>query len=746
MRRACRSCWADERRLVLRPVMRPGGLFGRRLTVVLLAIVAATGLLALPARVPEVRAASPDLTIVTKASYDVQPAQRRVRITLDMVLTNHLKDTVTNRYYFDKAFLSVLPGTSGYQLSWSGKGKPSVGVSKRTAAYTLLQLNLPQRLYSGKTAAYRLRFDLVDNGGTATRDVRIGDSFVSFPVWAFATDSTPGSSVRVVYPLGFATVVQSGDIPAPTTDAAGNVVYETGALSKPLSFFAYLVGDRPGAYAERTVTSTVGGASVTLTVRAWPEDKPWSDRVGGLVGRALPVLSDRIGLPWPRVGGLVVQEAVSRSTGGYAGLFDPSKGLIEVAYFADDFVVLHESAHAWFNGSLLADRWANEAFASYYGLDVARALKVKADADKLTPQLEKARIPLNAWGGIGRETTATEDYAYAATLTLARAIAARAGGAALQAVWADAADRTGAYQPPATTGAISADPGLPGDPETVKGPPDWRGLLDLLEAHTATSFEDLWRTWVVRDTDLPLLQARAAARIRYEAVLGEAGDWQLARPVRDALRAWRFDDATALLAKASAILERRQAIATAATTSGLTVPDTLRTAFGSPDGFAGATLEATAELAAIDRYDIAAVSRLATPDLLQTLGLWNATPDADLAESRTLFATGDLAGSAHAAGTAAAAWTGAEQLGRGRAISLVFLALAVLSAVGLLVGLWRARHRRRHVLLAASAAAAGTRSTAAAAGTEAYGTLATTPDSLQPPTAKDPGSKGAEPD
>ena len=62
------------------------------------------------------------------------------------------------------------------------------------------------------------------------------------------------------------------------------------------------------------------------------------------------MLAERIGLPWPRDGGLIIHEAVSRSTGGYAGLFDPTGGQIEVAYYADDAVVLHESAHAWFNG------------------------------------------------------------------------------------------------------------------------------------------------------------------------------------------------------------------------------------------------------------------------------------------------------------------------------------------------------------------------------------------------------------
>ena len=110
-------------------------------------------------------------------------------------------------------------------------------------------------------------------------------------------------------------------------------------------------------------------------------------------------------------------------------------------------MVLHESAHAWFNGGLLADRWANEAFASYYGLEAAEALEVKATGDELTPELEAARIPLNAWGAVGREDDKTEDYAYAATLALARAIAERAGADGLRAVWADAAARVGAYQP-----------------------------------------------------------------------------------------------------------------------------------------------------------------------------------------------------------------------------------------------------------------------------------------------------------
>ncbi len=36
------------------------------------------------------------------------PAQKRVRVTVTLRLTNQLKDTATKRFYFDEAFLAVL--------------------------------------------------------------------------------------------------------------------------------------------------------------------------------------------------------------------------------------------------------------------------------------------------------------------------------------------------------------------------------------------------------------------------------------------------------------------------------------------------------------------------------------------------------------------------------------------------------------------------------------------------------------
>jgi hypothetical protein len=189
------------------------------------------------------------------------------------------------------------------------------------------------------------------------------------------------------------------------------------------------------------------------------------------------------------------------------------------------------------------------------------------------------------------------------------------------------------------------------------------------------------------------------------------------------MRAWRFDTATALLVEATRILDQRQAIQTAAAASGLTAPDGLRVAFAQPDGFATATDEAASELEAIRRYDAAASARPANPDLFQALGLWGMTPDTDLDHARRLFAAGDLGGSAAAAATASAEWAGAEELGRGRLVSIVALTLAGLLALGL-VAAWLRGRRRRHRALAPGWVSE-----------EPYATLAASPD-----------DRGADPD
>jgi hypothetical protein len=667
----------------------------------ILALVAALGGSLLPAVAPAVRAAAPDLTLTTDTRYDVQPDNARIRVTSLVTAVNHLKDTKTHIYYFDKAYLAVQASASGFKMT--GPGGPSVHVASRKKDHLLLRIDFGKRLKAGATRTWTLTFDLVDKGKSPTRSLRVGASLVSFPAWAFASESTPGGSVSVGFPAGYNVTVTSPDLRPPTTDATGRITYSTGRLTQPLKFFAYFVADRPTDYKDAIRQIAVGGEPLQLTLRSWPDDAAWSKRIGDLLAKGLPVLGQSIGLPWLNDGSLVVAEAISLSTTGYSGLFDPTTGRIEIAYYAGPFVALHEAAHAWFDGDLLADRWANEGFASLYARKAGTAIGVEVAADKLTPALTAVRIPLNAWGPVGSGDPLVEDYGYAASAELARLVAERAGDADLQRVWLAANKGVPAYQPAGLDSAagVAGDTGAPLGAELGAPPPDWRGLLDLLEEKTGKSFVDLWRTWVVRPEDALLLDARAAARTRYDEVVSRAGTWELPPVVRQAMRVWQFDDATQLLDAADRALDDRDKVLAAAATAGLTPPRSLRAAFEAQTGFTGVGAESDAELATIGAYGEAEATRPTTVDLIAEVGLWGATPDADLEKAKAAFADGKLRDSVDASTSARQAWLDAPDLGRKRVMSILAAAIAAIIGLALLLAVvrrWARRRRRRRRL------------------------------------------------
>jgi hypothetical protein len=671
----------------------------------LLAVFAALAAGLAPATAQPALAATPDLTLTADTSYDVDPDKNRVHVTVNLTATNHLKDTKTRQFYFDRAYLAVQPGTVDFKVT-SRTGSPSVHVVARKADHTLLRIDFGGRLPAGASRAFGLTFDIADPGGAPTRQIRIGASLVTFPAWAFASDSTPGGTVTVTFPPGFNVEVQSDQLGEPTTDETGRIVYRTGTLAQPLAFFAYFVADRPNAYTETHRSVEIDGRPLEITIRAWPDDPAWAERVGSLLETGVPALSKAIGLPWLGERPLVVAEAISRSTSGFSGRYDPATGRIEIAYYADSLVVLHEGAHAWFDGSLLADRWATEGFASLYALQAATSLGEKVTAPPLTPELTAARMPLNAWGPAGTDATAGEDYGYAASAELARLIAERAGPTGLQSVWEAARTGVGAYQPaglsPAGRGmaTMSASGGAAAASDVVaieagSPPPDWRGLLDLLEDRTGARYDDLWRVWVVRHEDASLLDARSDVRRRYEEIVTRAGEWQLPVIVRQAMRAWQFDQARELLDAANRVLDDRDAVTLAAREAGLKLPSGLEAAFESDRGFVAAAAEADAELATIEAYGAAAAARPASPDIIEQVGMWWATPDADLSRAAEAFSTGDLHESVSASIVARLTWQGARELGRNRVMTMIAALLAAGVAVTFLVGRVRSFNRRR---------------------------------------------------
>jgi hypothetical protein len=700
-----------------------------RPAMAVMAAILAIGLLAPVAGIAPAPAfaASTDLTLVTDAVYTVETDAGRVAVAVTINAANHTKETRTRRFYFDHAYLAVQPGATDVRLAGSSKARARV--ARRTATSTLLRLDFGARIYSGKHATYRLTFDLPGTGPDASPQVRVGAGLITIPVWAFASNGASGSTVAVRFPAGWDVTVESGELARRPAAGGSGTVLASGPLDHPLTFFAFVTAQRPAAHTERTVTLPVGGQQVELRLQGWADDPEWMARIESLYGRALPVLREDIGLPWP-IEQLTVVETVNRDQDAYASLFDPAQARVEIAYWADHGVIVHQVAHGWFNSSLLAERWANEGFATYYALHAAQALDEAADAPVMTEEAEAARVPLNAWPGSTGLRTPTDAYGYAASAQLADELARRVGPRVLREVWADAAARVGAYQPDggarrstaSTPGgaagalAVSGQGGrvvtaattttAPAEPEHVDGPPDWRGLLDLLEERSGQDLTALWRDVVVTPDQAPLLDARAEARAVYARTLALAGDWTLPRDVRDAMRAWDFPTAQARMADARTVLASRNALDEIAAQKGIPRPGSMQDLFEAGD-LAGASARAEAERNAILTVDQAERSRSTVHDPLTSLGMLGEHPERDLAEARAALAAGDLDTALAAAERAYRAWTAASEEGRRRAL----FGLAVLATLLVLLSATASTMRRmRRGRDARTGAAAGERS------------------------------------
>ena len=662
-----------------------------------IAIAVALAIGALPALgTAPVAGARPDLTLVGQATYDVRPDEGRVAVAVRLRATNHLRDTVTRRFFFRTAFLTVLPGTSHFRVT-GGLGGPSVSVAQRRADFTNLRIDLGGNLGAGRSTTLTLSFDITDPRGAADRPIRITPSLVSFTAWAFATPDTPGSTVEVRVPEGYNAAIGRGPLEGPATEKSGEQVWRSKPLHKPLDFVADVVADRLGQLADAAHEVPLLNGPAATTIRSWPDDEAWRDRVTDLLDRALPLLEETIGLPWPVETPLIVEESLSRGTDGFGGLFDPGSPRIEVSYAAPDATIVHELAHAWFNGGLVADRWAAEAFASYYAEVVAAQLGIKPAPSHSVDPTAGVAIPLNAWGEDAEPEA--EAYAYAASLQLARGIADRVGPERLAEAWTRIEQGIQPYQPDPATDPLSNE-----DREAGAPPPDWRALLDTLEEFGGEPLDDLWRTWVARPEDVAALDARGPMRAAYDTAVEAATPWRLPANVRDAIRAWQFDVATELLAQTSSVLAQRDALEASAAAAKVTLPVRVKDAFEGIDGLDAAAAEVEFEQGIVDAIATAEATRPRPGDIVEAamiyVGLIATDPDSRLALARTSLAVGDIETAYVAALSAEAAWVDAADLGRTRLVSGVLLALALLLLLSIL------RQRRRRQLAEASAKAA----------------------------------------
>ncbi|MGD0862281.1 MAG: hypothetical protein ABSA21_05910 [Candidatus Limnocylindrales bacterium] len=619
------------------------------------------------------------ITYVSTGTWTVDPAKARIQVALQVTATSRTVDSGGRRYYFSGLVMTLPLSTASFAAA-DGKGQSMpVTVEATTPSGVVVDVGFRQRLYSGQTISFGLTFDVVDSGGSTDRDLRIGQDVVSFPVLAFGSPGTPGSSVSVIFPEGFTVQEQFGALVS-STDASGETVFSSGVVPDATALDAWFTASRAVPSAGYLTTDlTMGPISVEL--RYWADDPGWASQVGAILSSGYPMLRQLIGLGDPSLRSLTVEEVTTQGIGGFSGEFDPASGTVKVSYFADPVVVLHEAAHMWFNSDLASDRWIDEGFASYYAEQVVVALGLPDHSPVLSPQLLSDAVPLNDWTSAGVPGSATEAYLYGASLQAARDVAAIAGNDGLREVWALAAAHEPAYGGSAGQDSVVS----------VSGPADWQRLLDYLEQTTGQSFTAVWRRWVVTPSQALSLDERDVARAKYQAMQTLAG-WDMPPDIRAAMGGWNFGSAEALLGQVPAIVTDRQQIAAAAPVEKTSPPTTLETAFET-EGTAAALTEATRELSALSALASARRAQANNHSAAGAVGLLGTDPSAALAAARQAFASGDPDQATYLAESARAAWAGATGVGQIRIVGTAAGTAGVLLLLALFV--WTRSGRRR---------------------------------------------------
>ena len=635
----------------------------RRLTAVVMVAVFLVPLL------PRAVAYAAEYEMPTVVNYLVDPAAAQIGVSVEVTFTNTLPDPPGKISAFDRIELAIHDGASQVTAA-DGTGALHVDVETRDGV-RVASVRPRSRVRYNKSVSFTLSYALADG---ASPDVHVRSGIVKFPAWGFGTSS----QVTVRLPAAYESRADGDPMLTEVTD--GGQTLTSGPIADPVTWLALVTAALPGDLVTESATVALASGTVDLQVRAWNTDAAWRHDTLSLLVSALPMLEEAIGLPYPRVGPLVVIEGV----GGGEGLDLPlsTTAEIQVAFDASPFTLLHQAAHVWIDDHFASDRWIREGLASHYAAGVALRLEVEPPYDPAVraSDLSADAFPLVAWRD-GGGASAADAFGYAASWALVDRIAASVGDPHLALALRRIVGGVPAYDP--------IDPDATDVPDPRFAAVDTRRLLDQLAAVSGADLATLFGGAAFGPDAAVELAQRGAARHAYARLLSAAGDWGAPDPVRTAMGEWQFDEARAEIDQATAWLKARDDLIARIAGAGLATPQRLRDRYTLAGGGPAASAELEVERAIVGRY-VALQDRVQGPrGPLEAMGLFGTSDLGEtLSEAASQFGTGDLR-------SAAAALDRLElRLNRAPSDGAVRLASAAVLVALLGLGAGAARRRR----------------------------------------------------
>ena len=692
----------------------------RRFRGALAAAVLAIALAIAPPTARTALAASDPLRTQADVTYALDPEAGRVHVAIEVTETDLKPNTAQFEYFYTSFGFALQPGASAVRVSGGSAYRVT---TKKRDGYVEAQVSIGKALFYKRSTTFTIRYDLVGGKPRSDTPTRVGAAYSTFGVWAWG--DTGRSSVEVRTPAGFDTRF-NGDTMSVTSSATTGQILRA-KPTDPSKFFTIITAEDADAYAE-TRLSLEGG--VEIVVQSWPEDTRWKTETTDTLRKVFPGLRTLIGLDWPVAHDLDVRERYTPDLEGYAGFFVTDEQRIDVSEDLDPVTIVHEASHAWLNDDLFLERWIYEGLAQEYAWRALGGAGLENGDDPTKPDLkDPGFVDLEIWTHPGvikdQETDDRERYGYEAAFWVIHAIAESAGADGMRDAFAKA------------RASVTAYPGA-GAPETVITGDSWRRLLDLaqpLDQPDPAAIEETMRVFVLGSTEETELADRHAARDAYRALLERGRDWLPGLSVRGPMGDWDFDKATTRMAEATALLDLRDQVATAAQALGVEPNDALRTAYETAkDGLTDATALAMAQLDALAALDDARAKVEGAPDLLTQVGLLGQTPSTAYDAARAAFVAGNTTDALNLAKGATAVIDGAAAIGQQRLVIAGASTGGALLLVLLLILLVRRRRRRSRALAIVVAAAgpalivdAPAALAAGSAPTEPYATLAADP-------------------
>ena len=503
------------------------------------------GLVGVEMAPPATAAEDGELRMEADVRYELQPDEARVSVSVDVKLENLVPDRREGNTIYYTVYESVLVPVPAEAANVSaervGGGSLSTGMEdfeEPDPQWQALVVNLSPDLRRGSPQTIRITFDLPDQPPRSDGLVRASPAYTLFPIYAMGDPEH--ASVTVVVPDVYEELEVVGSHMRRSTAEDGVITYVADDIDE--EFYAMLAARNDDLLDERKVTS----GDYSFILRYTPGDQEWADFAEEVVSRGVILLEQTIGEPWPGDPDMAIVESSSPHAFGYAGWFDKEANAIEVSDQFDAVVMLHELAHAWFNHDTLSERWLREGFADLYADLVAHRMTGLVPTIDAGPSESDETVALAEWDDSAIGLRSVDEYGYDTSWWAMDRIYDEIGRDAMADVLSAAFGSEIAY----ASGS--------GQREELRGPVDWRRLLDLLEEIGGSeTAREVYEELVLDDGGLDRLADRDEAHAVYDDLVGQADGWGAPYEVRRALATWSFPRLDELVAESEQILASR---------------------------------------------------------------------------------------------------------------------------------------------------------------------------------------------